>query len=133
MPKFQTMLVELNAAFRESEVPKLAAQSAIFAHGAPVADALAGLVATPGTVEHRSFKNYLAQLPGSVSEALRATIHHALSTSPPTLITFAWAPSYDYEITCWQAPDTQETRGGITVLIKSRYPADRHPLAATTG
>ncbi len=133
MPRFQTMLIELNAAFRESEVPKLAANSAIFAHGQSVADALSGLVATPGTVEHRAFRSYLGQLPGSVSEALRATIHHALSTSPPTLVTFAWAPSYDYELTCWQAPDTHETRGGITVLINSRYPADKHPLAAGGG
>jgi hypothetical protein len=125
----QTTLIELNAAFRESNVNDLVAKGPIFAPGQPLHDALAGLAAAPGSVEHRAFRNYLAQLPGSISEALRATIHHALSTSPPTLITFAWAPSYDYELTCWQAPDTAETKGGITVVIKSRYPSDKHPLA----
>jgi len=28
----------------------------------------------------------------------------------------------------WQAPDTKTTKGGITVLIKSRYPDDAHPI-----
>ena len=71
-----------------------------------------------------------SRAPGGISEALRATIHYALGTTPPTLITFAWAPSYDYEIDIWQAPDTETTKGGITVLFKSRYPDDVHPIAA---
>jgi hypothetical protein len=125
----QTTLIELNAAFRETSVNDLVARGPIFAPGASLADALAGLAAEAGTVEHRAFRSYLAQLPGSISEAMRATLHHALSTTPPTLITFAWAPSYDYELTTWQAPDTAETKGGITILIKSRYPSDKHPLA----
>ena len=62
---------------------------------------------------------------------LRSIIHHALSTTPPTQVTFAWAPGYDFEMTVWQAPDTKTTKGGITVLVKSRYPADTHPLDAT--
>jgi hypothetical protein len=40
----------------------------------------------------------------------------------------SWAPGYDYELSVWQAPDTRTSRGGITVLIKSRYPDDKHPL-----
>lgn len=130
MPRMQTTLIELNAAFRETNVDSLVAKGPVFAPGQSLADALAGLAAASGTVEHRAFRNYLAQLPGSISEAMRATIHHALSTAPPTLITFAWAPSYDYELTTWQAPDTAETKGGITILIKSRYPSDKHPLAS---
>jgi hypothetical protein len=31
-------------------------------------------------------------------------------------------------VTIWQAPDTRTSRGGITVLVKSRYPDDTHPL-----
>jgi hypothetical protein len=65
----------------------------------------------------------------SLQEALRSTIYHALSTKPPTQVTFGWAPGYDYEVTIWHAPDTKKTKGGITVLIKSRYPDDKHPLA----
>jgi hypothetical protein len=33
-------------------------------------------------------------------------------------------------MTVWQAPDTKNTKGGITVLLKSRYPSDEHPLDA---
>lgn len=128
MPMHQTLLVELNSSFRESEVGKLAANSDVFAPGQPVHAALANIVADPSTPLHRSFRAYLSKMPGSVSEALRSTIHYALNTTPPTLITFAWAPSYDYELTVWQAPDTKETRGGITILLKSRYPSDAHPL-----
>jgi hypothetical protein len=99
-----------------------------FAPGAPLHDALAEHGATPGTPLHRAFREHLRELPGAISETLRATIHHALGTTPPTHITFAWAPSYDHEITVWHAPDTDDTKGGITVLIKSRYPSDNHPL-----
>jgi len=29
----------------------------------------------------------------------------------------------------WFAPDTPPTQGGITILLKSRYPTDAHPAA----
>ena len=64
-----------------------------------------------------------------MQEAIRAVIFDALGTKPPTPITFAWAPGYDFEVSIWQAPDTRTSRGGITILIKSRYPDDNHPLA----
>jgi hypothetical protein len=49
-------------------------------------------------------------------------VHLLLVTSYwATLVTFAWAPAYDWEITVWDAPC------GVTVLIKSRYPADGVP------
>jgi len=128
MPRLQFLVGELNDAFRESRVDELAARSSEFAPGKPLNEALAAVVAKPRTVKHRTFRTYLGKLPGSISEALRSTIHYALQTDPPTLVTFAWAPAYDYEITVWQAPDTSETRGGITVLLKSRYPTDRHPI-----
>ena len=67
-------------------------------------------------------------MPASFQETLRSIIYHALSTRPATQITFAWAPGYDYELTMWHAPDTKQTKGGITVLVKSRYPSDAHPL-----
>ena len=64
-----------------------------------------------------------------MQEALRAIIYQALSTTPPTQITFAWAAGYDFELSVWQAPDTKTSKGGITVLLKSRYPDDKHPIA----
>jgi hypothetical protein len=129
MPKMQTTVAGLNSAFSPPNLPNLATEKDKFAHGRPLHEALAAHGAEPGSVLHRALRNYLAALPGAVSETLRATIHHALSTEPPTHVTFAWAPGYDHEITVWHAPDTDDTKGGITVLIKSRYPDDKHPLA----
>lgn len=65
-----------------------------------------------------AFQAYLDRLPGSFSDAIRGVIHYALTQRPPKPITFAWAPSYDYELNIW------EPACGITVLLKSRYPQD---------
>jgi len=89
----------------------------------------AGVVVQPKMALYSQWTDYLNRLPRSMQEAIRSTIYHALSTSPPTQITFAWAAGYDYELTIWDAPDTRQTRGGITILIKSRYPDDPHPLS----
>jgi hypothetical protein len=125
------MLVgELNTAFSKSQIGQTVGLKADFAPGKPLDAALAGLVAKPDTVEHRTFKAFVGKIPPGLQAAIGATIHYALSTDPPTLITCAWAPAYDYEIDVWQAPDTTETRGGVTMLFKSRYPDDKHPLAA---
>jgi hypothetical protein len=129
MPKMQTTLAGLNTAFGETGLAATVARRADFAPDAPLHTALARHGAAEGTPLHHALRNHLSSLPGAISETLRATIHHALGTNPPTHITFAWAPGYDHEITVWQAPDTKDTKGGITVLIKSRYPDDKHPLA----
>jgi hypothetical protein len=124
----QTTLAGLNSSFGQEKIDTTVAQRERFAPGQPLHEALADHGAEPGTVLHRALREHLRGLPPAVSETMRATIHHALGTTPPTHVTFAWAPAYDHEVTVWQAPDTSETRGGITLLIKSRYPADKHPL-----
>ena len=125
MPVMQTLLNELNGKFAKDQIDATAAKKAMFAPGEKVVGALiAG-----DTPLAPLFRAYLALLPGAIHETLRGVIYHALSTEPPTQITFAWPPAYDYEITVWQAPDTRHTKGGITLLIKSRYPDDKHPLS----
>lgn len=128
MPRFQTLLSDLNTAFNRHQISKRVDRIDAFGPDRPLDEALAEIVSEPGSVEHRAFRNYIRKIPPAIQEGLRSTIYSALRTSPPTLITYAWAPGYDFEATYWQAPDTDETRGGITILIKSRYPADRHPL-----
>lgn len=134
MPKFQTMLAKFNTEFSEGRLEGFVRQKERFGPGTRIS---ADFFTEPGTALHRSFTSYLNRMPGVMHETLRSAIHYALSTEPPTQITFAWAPAYDYEVTYWQAPDTEETKGGITVLLKSRYPDDRHPLdgkaASTTS
>jgi hypothetical protein len=129
MPVLQTVLNQLNSAFGGQGLHALAANRDAFAPGKPLG---AGLVVQKGTPLYNAWQDYLGQLPGSFQETLRSIIHYALSTAPPTPITFAWAPSYDYELTIWHAPDTPTTKGGISVLIKSRYPNDKHPLTRTS-
>jgi hypothetical protein len=125
MPMLQTVLGDLNRAFGKDGIERLAVNRDAFAPGKPLG---AGLVVQKGTPLYDAWQEYLRELPGSFQETLRSILHYALSTAPPTHVTFAWAPSYDYELTVWHAPDTQTTKGGITVLIKSRYPSDKHPL-----
>ena len=126
MPGLQTVLGQLNSAFTREEIGKLVEKKESFAPGKPLA---AGVVVQPQMALFKQWTEYLNRIPRSMQEAIRSTIYHALSTSPPTQITFAWAAGYDYELTIWDAPDTRQTRGGITILIKSRYPDDPHPLS----
>jgi len=126
MPHLQTILGQLNTAFSKGEnIAKLAARREAFAPGNALA---AGVVVDASMALHTHWQTYLGTIPKTIQEAIRSVIYQALSTSPPTPVTFAWAPGYDFELTIWHAPDTRLTRGGVTVLIKSRYPDDKHPL-----
>jgi len=125
MPALQTVLSNLNYAFSKNEVAQLIARREDFAPGKPLD---LGFATPKGTPLYRAWRNYIKQLPESFQDTLRGIIFYSLSTKPSTPLTFAWAPGYDYELAIWHAPDTRETRGGITVLIKSRYPIDKHPL-----
>lgn len=126
MPHLQTILGQLNIAFARENIDKLVERRDAFSPGRRLG---AGVVVSPEMALHSDWLEYLNQIPESIQEAVRSSIFYALGTKPkPTLITFAWAPGYDYELTMWQAPDTRSSRGGITLLIKSRYPLDKHPL-----
>jgi len=70
----------------------------------------------------------LQGLPPTVIEAQRAVVYRNLQRAEPFGMTFAWAPAYDAELTVWESPPTPISPGWITVLIKSRYPSDAHPV-----
>jgi hypothetical protein len=125
MPHLQTALGTLNIAFSKENIGKLVPKRSAFAEGHELAQ---GVVVHEQMALHGEWMKYLRLIPTGMQEAIRAIIFNALGTSPPTPIVFAWAPGYDYELSIWQAPDTRTSRGGITVLIKSRYPNDDHPL-----
>ncbi len=125
MPKYQTLVAELNGMFSPERIEETAERREEFAPGQPFANVF------ERSPLHRVLGRYLSTVPYIFTETVRSVAHHALSTKPPTPVTFAWAPAYDFELTLWQAPDTAETRGGITVLVKSRYPDDAHPLATS--
>ena len=128
MPMFQTLLGELNVHMGREKIRELAKKADMFAPGK---DPDYSFLMTENTRATSAWMEHLKEMPPAIRAGIRSVIHHALTTEPPTQVTFAWAPGYDYEFTVWQAPDTKTTKGGITVLIKSRYPADTHPLDAT--
>lgn len=128
MPAFQSMLAELNVHMGKDKIQALAARKDEF-HPDKETDYTFLMGDNPRLVA--AWQEHLKGMPPAIRYGLRAIIHQALSTSPPTQVTFAWTPGYDFEMTVTQAPDTKSTKGGITVLVKSRYPADTHPLDAT--
>ncbi|MCR5878530.1 hypothetical protein [Phenylobacterium sp. J367] len=126
MPMFQTLLGELNVHMGREKIAALAKNKH---HFAPGNDPDYSFLMQDHPKLVTAWQGYLKEMPPAMRAGLRAVIHEALSTEPPTQVTFAWAPGYDYEMTVWQAPDTKMTKGGVTVLIKSRYPDDDHPIA----
>ena len=122
MPRFQAMISELNHKFGHERIGETVKMIELFEPGRP----LSGVFERSPL--NRLFSTYLETVPFIFKDTLRSVMYYALSTTPPTPVCFSWAPGYDFELTIWQAPDTPETRGGITVHIKSRYPDDRHPL-----
>ena len=115
MPMMRQHLEVLNDKFSSGKIADLAKQPHRFAPGA---DFDAGLLYEEGTAIHRLGRAFFAKMPRSIHEALNAVIRSALATTPPTNIVFAWAPSYDWEMTVWDA------KCGITVLLKSRFADD---------
>jgi hypothetical protein len=69
-------------------------------------------------------RNFIAAIPNGMRDALRALIQSNLSGEQPLEMTFAWGPGYDYELTIWEAPGTSESRGSITVLLRTQYPSE---------
>ena len=120
MPALQTVLGKLNQAFGTEEgLRRLVANKSLFA---PDAELGSGLIIQKDAPLFKLYQKYLDNIPGSIAATLKSVMRYALDQNPPTHVTFAWAPSYDYEITVWEVPDNKKTRGGITVLIKSPYP-----------
>lgn len=118
MPMFQALVADLNHHFRADQVGNLVRMKDQFAPGKPLN---LDFVGEKGSPLQRLWSKHLKTLPPTIQDTIRGVIHQALSVSPPRLVTFAWAPAYDFELTLWDAPC------GITVLIKSRYPADAEP------
>ena len=113
MPGLQTVLSRINRAFGTDQIADVATDRDAYAPGKPLGPPQ---IAIPkDSALYQLWLEYVKQVPPSIQEAMRSIIYQALSSSPPTTITFAWAPAYDYELTVWQTPDNARTR--ITVLI----------------
>lgn len=126
MPAAQTMLPRVNALATPPMIGEV--DPDLFAPGTDLVEALAELEVVGGT-DPEVFHEYLASIPAGMQESLRALVYHNLTQREggPIGMTFAWAPAYDWELRIWEAAGTPDSRGGITVLLCSRYPRDPVP------
>jgi hypothetical protein len=126
----QTAVTALNVAFGADQIGELDPGPFSPSDGAAT---LAEAFVQVGVAIDDATQRYVDGWPSAQQAALRAAIFDNLARDGRVPVTFAWAPGYDYELTIWDVRDTAETAGGITVLFKSRYPSDPHPLASSAG
>lgn len=126
MPTAQAMVVELNKRFTGPALRQL--QANMFAPGAD----LAALALKNGVAQNAFETGVIAAIPKGIQEMLRALIFDNLKRDTRLSITWAWAPGYDYELQTWECPGTAVSPGGITILLRTRYPLDEHPSSLGT-
>lgn len=76
---------------------------------------------------------FIDSWPSGIQAAIQAVIHHNLTRETRVPVTVAWSPGYDFSVQIFDVTDTATSRGGITILLTSRYPADTHPLSGVSG
>ena len=75
--------------------------------------------------EYAGFAAFLATAPDGITKALTGAIRSAISREQP--ITLAWMPGYDWEMSITDVSDA-DTPGGMTIVIRSRFPGDPSPV-----
>jgi hypothetical protein len=119
MPALQVTFCELNVQLGPEAIKGIDAD--LFAEGVMLSAVL------PDDLQPLGFA--LDSLPSGIHEAIRAILRDAVSREMP--VTIAWAPGYDYKLNVWDVSSTDDTLGGITLLVETRYPDDPHPLNGT--
>ena len=129
----QTALSSMNAAFAPGAIDEIDDDTAEAYRPAAGTSLSEALDRTPGTGLNQALRDYIDGWPSAIQAGLQAAIHNNLTREGRVPITFAWTPGYDYSLSIHDILDTDKTRGGITVLLTSRYPADPHPLAGASA
>jgi hypothetical protein len=120
MPLMQTGISSMNVAFNDRNIKKINADA--FAPG-PKRSLTGGFEAVPGLRLSRAVTDYIATWPSGLLAAVQAVIHENLTRGATVPITFAWKPGYDFAVEIYDVHDTATSRGGITIILTSRYPA----------
>jgi hypothetical protein len=131
MPRMQTAVTALNATFGAGRIGDV--DAAAFAPIGDGPETLSEAFVRSGVELDDATQRYVDGWPSALQAAVRATVYENLARDGRVPITFAWAPGYDFEVSIWDVRDTAETAGGITILFKSRYPSDPHPLSGAAG
>jgi hypothetical protein len=129
MPRMQTAVSAFNASFGPQGIAEM--DPSVFAADADLS--LAEALQRAGVSLDDATAAFVDGWPSGIKAAVRAVLHDNLTRSGTVPVTFAWAPGYDFEVSIWDVRDTAETAGGITILFKSRYPDDTHPLDRDGG
>jgi hypothetical protein len=125
MPFMQTAVSSMNAAFNDRNIRKINPEG--FAPG-PRQSFTGALQAVPGLRLSKAVVEYLETWPSGIQAAIHGVLHENVSRESTVPVTFAWQPGYDFGVTIHDVHDTKTSRGGITIVVTSRYPADAHPL-----
>jgi hypothetical protein len=125
------VLGELNAAFGGQHPTVSTEHFKAFSPGAELGPALLGVL-DPKHQELNGLLNaYVSMMPRGFQESLRAILYYALSSEPRVLLTFSWAPAYDFEMTIWEMTEPPPAHTGMTILLKGRYPDEGTRFAAS--
>jgi hypothetical protein len=125
MPFMEGILPRLNRLLTQDAIGDFPAR---VLDGAPT---LVELLREIGAFERDGEADFVSQIPPSIQEALIAILRSNLRRDVRKQMIVSWAPGYDWELTVWETASTSASRGGITMQIKSRYPADTHPARAS--
>lgn len=120
MPFFQEMGEALNARFNRQNIGSV--RKGGFAPGE-----LQDFFQAEGIIRDERAADFLRTIPDSIRASIRAVYESAVNREPPVPVTISWMPGYDYEVTVSESAGTPESIGGITILVRTRYPGDPHP------
>jgi hypothetical protein len=120
MPIFQEMSERLNYNFNRQNIGNMPRQQ--FAAGE-----LIDFFDQRGMIASSAMRDFIMSIPESIRATIRAVYNSALNRDDQVPVTIAWMPGYDYEVTVSESAGTPESIGGITILVRTRYPGDPHP------
>ena len=123
MPWIETAVSRINIALHPDNRGELDAEH--FAPGRSLRAAFRHM----GVEDDERLWTALAGFPASVGEAFRAAIYSALTRDEKGAITIAWIASYDYGLEIYESQSFDNSPAGLTVVVRSRYPFDRHPAS----
>ena len=123
MPWIETAVARVNGALHPDNRTRIDAE--FFAPGRPMKDAFRHL----GADDDERLWAALESFPHAVAEAFRAAVYSALRREQKGAITIASIASYDYGIEVYESQPFDNSAAGLTIVVRSRYPFDRHPAS----
>jgi len=121
MPFMQAMASRVNTEFSGDNLQAIDPDT--FAQPGSLVSGLQSL----GIVQSTAEANFLDSFPSGLKESVRAVLHDNLNPEAGNRlgVTVAWSPAYEDQVKIFQVADGEHSDGGITILVRSRYPSDR--------